>query len=891
MRAYFGSQQIQFSPLETRRLKALAKLCRVTFNTLIEAAWSILLSRYSGESEAVFGIILTGRPPTLEGVDSIVGMFLNSLPMRVTVKPEQPLHEWLHEIKARQVEMQQFEHSSLVQVQAWSEIPRGQPLFDSVVVRRDLSRSARWPIPATAGRKESAPEQGQEIDLPPEPADDAGDRRREGCRTQPDLRRATLRCTDDDAAHEADAHAAGRDARGSAATGGRTADPLGKERQMVLEEWNNTATDYPRGRCLHHLFEEQLPTASDKVAVRCKGVALTYDELNRHANALAHYLINLGARPGTLVGLCVERSLDMAAALLAILKTGAAYVPLDLSFPLDRLGFMLEDAQASLVVTEERMLEKLPGQSVRFVCIDRDRAAWQAESDDNPDVEVAQENLAYVLYTSGSTGQPKGVAIPHRVPVNRLHAEHDPFLPDEALAAKTTLGFVDSIWELFSAWFNRLAVTLIPQADVKDPKLLVDGLAEAAGATRIVLVPSLLQAIFESDIDLAARVPRLKHWISSGEPLSADLCREFHQKLPGAVLTNLYGTTEVWDAPLRFARAPNGGQSPLRRTRHAGSTSSTSKCGRAQSASPASYTSVARAWPRVLEPTGTDGREIGSRSLRRGRDRTDSTAAATACAGWRTATSSILAVFDQQFKFRGFRIEPGEIEGVLRQHRTVRQAAVGRSWTGPVGRIHRSARRRIRADRTWRIRCQAPAGGHAADVLRPARKAAAHTQWQDRPAGSARSRGPAVRNKRGQHPVAGTGERTREDHRKNLGETLNVRSLGAHDNFFDLGGHAQRRARDGAADQAARAGCVVARDVRGAYDRQPRRIDRDWQGAPADSRTGSQRRLWQGRPDDLQPAASLVHRPAQPRHRVLHDPEHDAAPWRTRPRCGQKRIP
>ena len=218
MRAYFGSQQIQFSPLETRRLKALAKLCRVTFNTLIEAAWSILLSRYSGESEAVFGIIVTGRPPTLEGVDSIVGMFLNSLPMRVTVKPEQPLHEWLHEIKARQVEMQQFEHSSLVQVQAWSEIPRGQPLFDSVVVRRDLSRLQDGPSRQQQAEKNPRLSKARKStfhqNLPMMLEIVAGraaelsliyDARRFDAQTLTRLMNA-------------DAHAAGRDARGSAAT-------------------------------------------------------------------------------------------------------------------------------------------------------------------------------------------------------------------------------------------------------------------------------------------------------------------------------------------------------------------------------------------------------------------------------------------------------------------------------------------------------------------------------------------------------------------------------------------------------------------------------------------------------------------------------------------------
>jgi len=787
VRAYFGSKEIHFDPLQTRRLKALARRCHVTFNTLIEAAWSILLSRYSGEPDALFGIIVSGRPPTLEGVDSIVGMFLNSLPVRITVDWNRPLHEWLHAIKARQVELQQFEHSSLAQVQAWSEIPRGQSLFDSVIVRRDLSRP-QGDHPQQQAEQTSRTGKAKKStfhqNLPMMLEIVAG-------------RAAEISLIYD--ARRFDAQQMTRLMQqmhtllvampeNPQITVGELPILSERERQMVLNEWNHTATPYPRDRCLHHLFEQQLPSAADKTAVRYMDTALSYDELNRQANALAHHLIGLGARPGSLIGLCVERSLDMPVALLAILKSGAAYVPLDPGFPLDRLAFMLEDAQVDLVVTQERMLEKLPSRNVRFVCLERD--TWRDEPTTNPGIELTQEDLAYVLYTSGSTGKPKGVAIPHRVSVNRLHVEHDPFLADEALCAKTTLGFVDSIWELFSAWLNQLTVTLVPESEVKDPRLLVGQLAKA-NATRIVLVPSLLRALFESDIDLAARLPRLRHWISSGEPLPADLCREFHQRLPNAILTNLYGTTEVWDVTRCDSRERrNGAPIPIGRPLGNGRVYVLDEQMQPCPIGVAGELfiggeSLARGYwnqpdltAEKFVPDPFDG--SGTGRLYRSGDR----------ARW-LADGNLehLGRLDQQFKLRGFRIEPGEIENVLRRHAAVRQAAVVvRGEDQLVAYI-------VPENDAFE---PTELGDFAASHL-PEHMSPTFYVLLERlpltPSGKIDRRAlPAPEAQQAGMSAASILARAPESElEKTIAqiweETLNVRGLGAHDNFFDLGGH------------------------------------------------------------------------------------------------------
>jgi len=190
------------------------------------------------------------------------------------------------------------------------------------------------------------------------------------------------------------------------------------ERQQLLVEWNNTAKDYPQEKCIYHLFEEQVERTPDAVAVVFEEKKLTYRELNAKANQLANYLRSLGVGPEVLVGICVERSLEMIIGLLSILKAGGAYVPLDPNYPSDRLAFMLEDSSVPVLLTQEKLLEKLPAHSARVICLDSDSKEIASYPKENPLSSVKPENLAYVIYTSGSTGKPKGVLIQHGSLVN-----------------------------------------------------------------------------------------------------------------------------------------------------------------------------------------------------------------------------------------------------------------------------------------------------------------------------------------------------------------------------------------------------------------------------------------------------------------------------------------
>jgi amino acid adenylation domain-containing protein len=328
-----------------------------------------------------------------------------------------------------------------------------------------------------------------------------------------------------------------------------------RERRQIVEEWNNTAADYPRDLCIHEAFERQSNLTPGSTALRWQGKKLSYRQINESANRLSHYLTKRGVKPGTLVGVSVEPSPEMVVALLGVLKAGAAYVPLDPAFPIQRLTFMIEDAGLDGVVTHSRIKNELPRELSNVIALDSELELIRNESPRNPAVSVSSDQRAYVIYTSGSTGTPKGVEGTHRAALNRFAWmwRSYPFQAGEVCCQKTNLGFVDSIWEIFGPLLAGVASVMIPPETVRDPAALLNTLARER-VTRIVLVPSLLHTLLEHvELDqlvnqtgnLQARVPELKLWSCSGEVLSRELAQRFRKAFPEATLLNLYGSSEV----------------------------------------------------------------------------------------------------------------------------------------------------------------------------------------------------------------------------------------------------------------------------------------------------------------------------------------------------------
>jgi non-ribosomal peptide synthetase component F/acyl carrier protein len=319
-----------------------------------------------------------------------------------------------------------------------------------------------------------------------------------------------------------------------------------REREQVLIQWNNTASDYPRELHIHTAFEQQAANTPDSTALIHQGKKFSYWKINEDANRLAHYLMKKGVGRGSLVAVSFERSPDLTVALLGVLKTGAAYVPLDHSYPADRLTSMLEDTNAECVLSLSGLRNRLPGTLHNLILLDIEAELIANESPLNPAAVLTQADRAYVLYTSGSSGRPKGVEGTHRGAINRMQWmwERYPFQAGEVCCQKTNVGFVDSVWEIFGPLLAGVPSVILPQEALLDPEEMLRTLAEHR-VTRIVLVPSLLRALLEHAPNLQERVPHLKLWTCSGEVLKWELAEKFRKAYPTATLLNIYGSSEV----------------------------------------------------------------------------------------------------------------------------------------------------------------------------------------------------------------------------------------------------------------------------------------------------------------------------------------------------------
>jgi len=459
-----------------------------------------------------------------------------------------------------------------------------------------------------------------------------------------------------------------------------------RERHQLLAEWNDTGADYPRDRCIHELFEEQAETTPAATALSSEGVRLSFGELNRRANQVAHYLRARGVGPESLVGICLERSPEQVIGLLGILKAGGAYVPLDPGYPQERLAFMLEDSRVPVIVTQRKLLERLPGRAAEgpagVVCLDADWEEIARGRADNPVSGVTPESLAYVIYTSGSTGTPKGVLGLHRGAVNRFAWMWGryPFAQGEVCCQKTSLNFVDSVWEIWGPLLRGVEAVLIPDDVVKDAEGLVQTLA-AHRVSRIVLVPSLLRALLDACADgLRDKLPSLKYWVTSGEAIPIELARRFSQAVPQGVLINLYGSSEVAADVTCYD------------TRELGAQLSSVPIGR-----PIANTQILLLDRQLgLVPIGVPGElYVGGDGLARGYlNRPELTAekfvphpfpAGAPARLYKTGDLArwlpegnleYLGRLDHQVKIRGARVEPGEVEAVLGGHAEVSEAVV-----------------------------------------------------------------------------------------------------------------------------------------------------------------------------------------------------------------------
>jgi amino acid adenylation domain-containing protein/non-ribosomal peptide synthase protein (TIGR01720 family) len=519
---------------EADALRHLARDAGVTLNLLVESLLALLLSRLSGSDRVLFGTTVSAD---LDVADA-VGLYINTIPVVTAVPEGTALREWLVQRFRGQAERSAHQQVSLVDVQRCSRIAAGTPLFDLLFVFENygIDDSVRQPAAGMALRSVRVVEQTNiPLVLSVVPADTIELRLLHDLSRYPraaadllldglvGLLRATVR--------EGLTTSLRALTRLDAAT-----------RRRVLEEWNNTAVDHPRDKCVHDLIREQVSRTPDAVAVRAGAVTLTYAEVAARASHIARALRRGGVGAGAVVGVCTGRGPDLMPTLLAVLDVGAAYVPLDPSFPAERLTYMLEDSGAALLVTERgvpaSLRDQLGASTPQLLLDEITDEVSEDGAGENGHASVTPDALMYVLYTSGSTGTPKGVMITHRAVVNLLSGlqERPGLSSTDVVLALTTLSFDISVVELFLPLTVGATIVLVDGHDAIDPARVAH-LME--GVTVIQATPSRFRLWIESGWQGGPGVMAL----SGGEALSRDLSRAILQRC--SRLWNLYAPTET----------------------------------------------------------------------------------------------------------------------------------------------------------------------------------------------------------------------------------------------------------------------------------------------------------------------------------------------------------
>ncbi|AUT01014.1 non-ribosomal peptide synthetase [Nostoc sp. CENA543] len=534
--ASYREQKIQLTATATTALQTFARQHQLTMNNVVQGTWALLLYRYSQETDIVFGATVSGRPASLIGVESMVGLFINTLPVRVQLGNETEVLALLQDLQTQLVESEQYSYSSLVDIQGLSDVPRGTPLFESLVVFDN------YPV------NEAAPENNYGFSIDDLHAIE---------QTNYPLtiiaipgQQLLVRISYDTSRFDdgAIARLLGHFQTLLTAIVANPNERISQlplltawEKQQLLVDWNNTQAEYPVDQCIHQLFEEQVEKTPDAVAVVFENQHLTYQQLNCRANQLAHYLQDLGVKPDTLVGICVERSLEMMVGLLGILKVGGAYVPIDPEYPTERLSFMLTDTQVKVLLTQEKLREFLPQYQGRIVCLDSDWNSISLENQNNLNITVSAESLAHVIYTSGSTGTPKGVAVTHQS-VNRLviNTNYIQLTANDRIAQAANIAFDAATFEIWGALLHGAVLVIISKSVLLIPEELAVNIS-----SHKVNVLFLTTALFNQ---LASHLPQafssLKYLLFGGEAVDPRWVQEVLEKGTPQKLLHVYGPTE-----------------------------------------------------------------------------------------------------------------------------------------------------------------------------------------------------------------------------------------------------------------------------------------------------------------------------------------------------------
>ncbi|MCG3161077.1 MAG: Linear gramicidin synthase subunit D [Acidobacteria bacterium] len=774
---------------------ALAALSRqegaTMFMTLL-AAFQTLLHRYTGQDDIIVGSPVTNRNRSeLEG---LIGFFVNTLALRGDLSGAPSFRELLRRVRETALEAyahQDMPFEKLVQeLQPNRDLSR-TPIFQAMLVMQNIPRQS--PELARQGLSLSSmklPSVVAKFDLTLFMTESGG-------RLSGALNYNTDLFDDDAIARMLDHFRNLLESIADDPDRRIAALPMlsEAEERLLLAEWSGSRDDAPLDRCLHQLFEDQVERAPDAIAVIFEDESLSYRELNQRANQMARYLRKLGVEQETLVGVCLDRSIEMMVGLLGVLKVGGAYVPLDPNYPADRLTFMIEDSCARLILTQKHLMGLLQSQAARLCCLDDEWPVIARESEENLETRTAAENLAYVIYTSGSTGRPKGTLITHRGLTNYLNwcLAAYPVAAGRGSVVHSTIAFDATITALFAPLLAGRAVRMLPEGISLDA--LADTLRREGDYSLIKITPAHLD-LLSHQLSREEACKLTKAFVIGGENLLKEQIRFWQEHAGETHLFNEYGPTEavvgcvVYDA---MPDAAGSGSVPIGR--------------------PIPNTQV-YALDQYLRPVPAGARGelyLGGVGLARGYlDRAELTAEKfiphpfSDTPGERLYRTGDVVRFlpdgkleflgraDEQVKIRGYRVECGEIESLLCQHEGVREAVV-------IAREDVPGDRRLVAYCVAQVRGELPAHGDLRNFLKERLPEymipSFFIELEALPLtlnGKVDRRAlPAPDKARPELKAEFVAPRTPAEERLAAicADVLGLERVGVHDHFFELGGH------------------------------------------------------------------------------------------------------
>ncbi|NMZ41162.1 non-ribosomal peptide synthetase [Pseudomonas proteolytica] len=776
------------------QLRELAQAHQLTVNTFAQAAWALVLRRLSGERDVLFGVTVAGRPVDMPQMQRTVGLFINSIALRVKVpEDDQPcsVRQWLSTLLDSNMQLREYEYLPLVTIQEHSELPKGQPLFDSLFVFENapvevsvLDRAQSLNATSDSGRTHT----NFPLTAVCYPGDDLGlhlsyDQRYFDETTVQgmlaEFKRLLLALVQGFHGDMADLPLIGE-----------------QEREFLVDGCNQSAHDYPLERSYVELFEEQVAQHPQRIAASCQDLRWTYAELNQHSNRLGHALVAAGVGLDQPVALLAERGLDLLGMIIGSFKAGAGYLPLDPGLPTQRLSRIIDLSRTPLLVCTQACHEQAQALLEDFACGARPKLlVWEdvVGADTNPGIYSNGDNLAYVIYTSGSTGQPKGVMVEQRGMLNNQLSKV-PYLQlseQDVIAQTASQSFDISVWQFLAAPLFGARVDIVPNIIAHDPQGLLTHV-QAQGITVLESVPSLIQGMLAQD---HINLDGLRWMLPTGEAMLPALAYQWLLRYPDIGLVNAYGPAECSDdvaffrvdlASTRGTYLPIGTPTDNNRLYLLDGALELVPQGAVGELCVAG-TGVGRGYVSdplrtaqvfVPDPFGAPGERV-YRTGDLARRRSD-------------GVLEYVGRIDHQVKIRGYRIELGEIEARLHEQPEVRDAAVGvqegvngKHLVGYLVASEASLNPGERLDRIkQRLRAELP------EYMVPL-----HWLWLERLPLNANGK-----LDRKALPALEIGQLHSQDYlapRSELEQTLatiwaevlKVEQVGVLDNFFELGGH------------------------------------------------------------------------------------------------------